>query len=250
VAARLHALGIEYRVYDPWLPAALIDCASELAAVLACPVLTLHAELTAEQPWPSHHLLDAAALAQLAPDSLLINASRGAVVDNQALCDLLEQPGGPTAVLDVWEGEPHISAPLLERVQFGTPHIAGYSLDGKLLATRILLERMAGVLGLPWADPGSAAGEPPALRPGEFGADAQLLRRVLAQRYDIRTDDNALRAATLGADSTRAAVAFAQLRRNYPVRRELAGSRVEAVRLSARAAQLLTALGCVLPDAS
>ncbi len=72
------------------------------------------------------------------------------MVDNAALLALLRSGGGPDVVLDVWEGEPAISQALLRQVQFGTPHIAGYSLDGKLLATRMLVEAMALALDLPW----------------------------------------------------------------------------------------------------
>lgn len=246
VAARLRALGIRYRVYDPWLHSADIDFATDLPGILGCAVISLHAELTRKQPWPSYHLLGAAELAAIPADSLLINASRGAVVDNAALFALLARGRGPAAVLDVWEGEPRIDAPLLRKVRLGTPHIAGYSLDGKLLATRMLLEAMVRQLGLPRFEPGSAVGAAPALQLPQDASGAALLRALLAQRYDIRSDDRALRMVTLDASPDAAARAFDQLRRDYPERRELLGSRVLS-RTPDRAVQkLLSALGCVL----
>jgi erythronate-4-phosphate dehydrogenase len=249
VVERLQALELDYRVYDPWLDPAGIPRRGDLAAILDCAVITLHAELTRKQPWPSHHLLDASALARIAPDSLLVNASRGPVVDNAALSALLGRSDSLDVVLDVWEGEPRIDHALLRQVRFGTPHIAGYSLDGKLLATRMLVEAMALELGLPWHNPGSAAGEPPPLDPGDGDSAAGLLRHLLSQRYAIAADDAALRAATLGAELPVAAAAFDSLRRDYPVRRELKGSRISAAaRMSARARGLCARLGCVLPE--
>ncbi len=249
LAARLKSLGINFRAYDPWLAPGEIEQPAELAEILACGVVTLHAELTRQQPWPSYHLLDQAALALVSSRSLLINASRGPVVDNTALSGLLAAGRGPRVVLDVWEGEPKINATLLEQVQLGTPHIAGYSLDGKLLATRMLIAAMARYLDLPWNDPGSVAQDAPALEiPGGIGG-ATLLRSVLAQRYDITMDDAALRRGTLGASPGAAGEAFDRLRREYPERREVLGSRVSPGPLAAEAADLLAALGCRMAGA-
>lgn len=248
VAARLRALGVQCRVYDPWLDIAGIEGATSLSGVLQCGVITLHAELTRKHPWPSYHLLAAAELAEISADSLLINASRGEVVDNAALSTLLARGAAPDVILDVWEGEPQIDATLLRQVQLGTPHIAGYSLDGKLLATRMLLRAMAGHLKIPLDDPGSAAGTAPVLRVPDGASEAGLLRAVVAQRYDIHSDDTDLRAATLGANPAVAASAFDQLRRNYPERREILGSRLAPGKLCAGAQDLLHALGCELGD--
>lgn len=250
VATRLRALGINYRAYDPWLSPGAVDQPALLPEILGCAVITLHAELTRRQPWPSYHLLDAAALARIPADSLLINASRGPVVDNLALSDLLQGGGGPDVVLDVWEGEPRISQTLLGQVKLGTPHIAGYSLDGKLLATRMLVEAMARALELPWRNPGSAAGAAAPLQTGAHGSAAGTLRHLLAQRYDIGADDAALRGVTRGADPEAAALAFDRLRRHYPERRELLGSAVAPGPASPDALRLLAGLGCVIPGES
>ncbi len=245
LAARLAALNIHYRVYDPWLETRVIDHPAELEEVLASAVVTLHAELTDRQPWPSRHLLNAAALGQIPPDSLLINASRGAVVDNTALEALLARGEGPDTVLDVWEGEPAISDALLRQVEFGTPHIAGYSYDGKLLATRMLVEAMAAHLNLSWSDPGSAAGEPAALRLDAQLTAADMLRSIVFQRYDIAADDAALRGVMETGDSTTAAAGFDRLRRDYPRRREVLNSRADMRSLSPELHKLLQGLGCV-----
>lgn len=244
VAARLRALNIQYRVYDPWLDAAGIEHAAGLDEVLQCGVITLHAELTHKSPWPSYHLLGEAELADIPASSLLINASRGGVIDNSALAALLARGCGPHVVLDVWEEEPQIDANLLSQVQLGTPHIAGYSLDGKLLGTKMLLQGLARHMSLPWVDPGSAAGEAPALQLQDGLEPAALLRAVVSQRYDIRSDDAALRRVTLGADPVVAAAGFDQLRRNYHERREILGTPIPQIKHDPGAQTLLSALGC------
>jgi erythronate-4-phosphate dehydrogenase len=242
LAARLGALAIRYRVYDPWLEQSGIPGRAELQDILGCDVVTLHPELTRARPWPSYHLLDKSALRRLDRDCLLINASRGAVVDNRALLAVLARGGPLDVVLDVWEGEPAINQAVLDRVNLGTPHIAGYSLDGKLLATQMLCAAMARHYGLVLAPARGTREAPPlALEASREGAD--LLRFLLSSRYDITRDDRALRAAT-GDRGAAAAAAFDDLRRHYPERRELAGSRVRAQGISAAAVDLIHGLGC------
>lgn len=219
-------LGIALRCYDPWLEG--VEDAAGLDAVLAADVLCLHPELTRQKPWPSYHLLDAARLGQLPADSLLINASRGAVVDNAALLERLQANPGQRCVMDVWEHEPHLLPGLLERVDIGTPHIAGHSLDAKLEGTRMLGAALAAAFDLApperqVAGPAVAQLEAPAHLRG-----ARLLRWLLQARYQIRADDRALRDAVAGAAGSEAAAAFDTLRREYPQRRELRGSAVLA----------------------
>lgn len=92
LARRLSALGISYRISDPWLPANSGDNRAELDEVLACDVICLHPELTRRQPWPSYHLLGRHALNTIGQGQLLINASRGPVIDNKALLERLAKP--------------------------------------------------------------------------------------------------------------------------------------------------------------
>lgn len=85
-------------------------------------------------------------LAALPDGRILINACRGAVVDNAALLRALEK-GKLSVVLDVWEPEPDLSLPLLARVDIGTPHIAGYTLEGKARGTTQVLRRSVSIWG-------------------------------------------------------------------------------------------------------
>jgi erythronate-4-phosphate dehydrogenase len=246
VAARLKALGINYCVYDPWLQQDSIEYPVNLEDILDCDVVTLHPELTREKPWPSFHLLGTAELATLDSKCLLINASRGAVVDNQALLQCLRTGRGPTTVLDVWEGEPRLNPQLLALAELGTAHIAGYSLDGKLLATRMLCEALARHSGLVLPHIDSPAGQPQALVLPAGLAGAELMRYLLQARYDIVADDALLRAAMQAADAEQAGRAFDQLRKHYGQRRELLGSTVHAQSLSQEDIKRVQALGCTL----
>ncbi len=251
VAARFDALGIRYRVFDPWLQQNMINQAATLEQVLDCDVVTLHPELTTEEPWPSHHLLGRAELERLRPKSVLINASRGPVIDNTALLAQLSSGRGFSTVLDVWEGEPGINAALLEHVTLGSAHIAGYSLDGKLLATRMLSDAVkewqhnhSPVLDSP-AEPS------PALLLPEGLSRAGQIRYLLQSRYDISIDDALLRQAILGEQAIgKRSAQFDQLRKSYRGRRELAGSVVVQSFPTAAHIETVRALGRIAVSSS
>lgn len=133
---RLRVLDIPCAVYDPWLPDN--PDASDLDTVLRQDVICLHAPLVKKGPHPSFHMIGAEQLARIKDGAVLISAGRGAVVDNRALLALLCKGKRFTTVLDVWENEPDIDTALLDLVDMGTPHIAGYSLDGKLAGTAMI----------------------------------------------------------------------------------------------------------------
>jgi len=250
LAARLAALGVSHRVYDPWLERAGIPAAASLREVLESDVVSLHPELTTSQPWPSHHLIGPDALSRMRPDALLINTSRGPVVDNAALRARLEAgAAGFQAVLDVWEPEPDIDTALLERLVLGTPHIAGYSRDGKLRATHMLAQAVAQRFHLPVPDHAPPGLATPVIRVPGPTSRAGLARSLLASRYDIRADDRQLRRVARAGDAGIAA-GFDGLRRSYPERRELAGSSVSGGAWTGVYRDLVVALGCVLEAAS
>jgi erythronate-4-phosphate dehydrogenase len=250
LAARLGQLGIRYRIHDPWLAQHTIAQASTLQSVLECDVVSLHTELTSAQPWPSVHLLGERELEHLRPDALLINASRGPVVDNRALLERLQRGGGLHTVLDVWEGEPRVDAALLELVTLGSAHIAGYSLDGKLLATRMLADALYQHLDLPPLDTGSPIEQTKPLVVPQGLSGAGLIRFLVQSRFDIRKDDALLREA-VAQDQVQASAGkrFDALRKSYRERRELAGSVVSGAGLTPEQLVLVRALGCVVGGA-
>jgi len=243
----LSRLGITSKVYDPWLDDQP-DCGAALNEVLACDVVSLHPELTNATPWPSFHLLNAARLQRLGESQLLINASRGEIIDQAALLARLQSPGAPNCVVDVWEGEPVVSAKLLSAVRFGSPHIAGYSIDSKYSGTAMLAKAVARALEMSkladqvhLASPDVRA---PAIELATGGDAAQFLRSLLTSRYQIAQDDRRLRDLLRAKTGAAAAAGFDLLRKQYPARRELRGSDVRAKGLSIEERRVVGALGC------
>ncbi len=179
-------------------------------------IVTLHVPLSRVGEDATWHLFDAPRLAAMRPDQFLINSSRGPVVDGAALRAALQAKALRGAVLDVWEGEPEPDRALMALLDIATPHIAGYSADGKANGTRMSVRTVAAVLGLPLAD-WRPADIPAPAQPLEFSLDAsgksrqEVLSEAILHTYDILADDRALRAHP---------ERFEQLRGDYPVRRE------------------------------
>ncbi|MBO4536323.1 MAG: 4-phosphoerythronate dehydrogenase, partial [Bacteroidales bacterium] len=133
VARVAQALGMRVLLNDP--PRAAAEGPDGFVSlddlIAGSDIITLHVPLTSE----THHLFDAGRLSQMRPDQILINTSRGEVVDGEALKSALRARRLATAVLDVWEHEPDIDPELAQLVEIATPHIAGYSQDGKAAGT-------------------------------------------------------------------------------------------------------------------
>lgn len=111
-------------------------------------IITFHVPLTKTGPYPTWHLADDAFFQRLPRVPYIINSSRGSVVDNQALLSALRDGRVRDAVIDVWEGEPQLNTELLQRVFIGTPHIAGYSADGKVNADNMVIDALCRYFGL------------------------------------------------------------------------------------------------------
>ncbi|NQD91733.1 4-phosphoerythronate dehydrogenase PdxB [Pseudomonas sp. CrR25] len=245
----LGGLGWRVLVCDPPRQTAEGGDFVELERLLAeCDVVSLHTPLAPDGEHPTHHLLDATRLAQLKPGAWLINASRGAVVDNAALRDLLGQRSDLQVVLDVWEGEPQVDVELAELCRIATPHIAGYSLDGKLRGTAQVYQAVCRHLG---REPGQSLDElMPAPWLGELSLDAcadpaWTLATLCRAVYDPRRDDADFRRSLRGDQASRRA-AFDALRKHYPVRREIDGVRVRVQGDAPALTGLVRALGATL----
>ncbi|WP_041770357.1 4-phosphoerythronate dehydrogenase PdxB [Metapseudomonas resinovorans] len=241
----LRGLGWRVLVCDPPRQAAEGGDYVDLATILReCDAISLHTPLDQG----THHLLDAQRLAQLRPGAWLINASRGAVVDNQALRELLGRRDDLRVVLDVWEGEPQADAALAQLCRIATPHIAGYSLDGKLRGTAQIYQAWCRVSGQ--AESVSLGELLPATWLPELALDASCdpdwaLATLCRAVYDPRRDDADFRRSLVGDDAQRRA-AFDGLRKHYPVRREIDGLRVALKGDAPRLAELVRALGAEL----
>ena len=218
VADWLADLGMQVRACDPPLaeqgysgPYRL----ESLDAILDADLITLHVPLTDRGDHATRHLLDADRLARLSASQMLINTCRGPVIDNQALLASLQAGQGPATILDVWESEPRVPPSLFEQVLLGSPHIAGYSAEGKLKGTQMLYLAFCDWLGV------TAAPAPQAERNGiirQAVANEEDLLRVLQVAYRLAVDHQAL-GNSLGAAEP--ATAFDRLRKEYPVRHEL-----------------------------
>jgi erythronate-4-phosphate dehydrogenase len=246
VRQRLTALGMHCLVNDPPLQAQGVqDDFVPIEAALQADIVTVHVPLERSGVHPTLHLIDAARLRQLAPGAIFINTSRGAVADNQALDVALEHRDDLTVVLDVWENEPAISTRLLQRVALGTPHIAGYSLDGKLRGTEMIYDAVCRHFDrtVQWraADAVDAA---PAYRLAHDAEEGVLatLREAVLSVYDVREDDARLR-ATLALSADERSAAFDSLRKNYPIRREFSESTIRMRQPDSQAGTLLEQLG-------
>jgi erythronate-4-phosphate dehydrogenase len=220
------ALGLTVLANDPPLERAGIPGLISLETLLRrSDLVTCHIPLTMEGEDATYHLLDESVLAALRPHAIVINTSRGAVVDNTALLRALQGGRLGGAVLDVWEGEPAPDPELIRATTLGTPHIAGYSFDGKVAGTTMLYTAACAFLGRPaaWVAPRD---EPPApvvidpARPLEA-----TLPDLVSRSYDIRRDDAALR-ALLEMSGPERGPAFDRLRAEYPRRLEFRNIRV------------------------
>jgi erythronate-4-phosphate dehydrogenase len=250
VRRKLEALGMRCLVNDPPLQAqGGHDEFVDIDTVLQADIITVHVPYTRDGQWPTHHLVDGAFLAKLKQDVILVNTSRGAVADNKALDAWLAGHADATAVLDVWEGEPSISLDLMDKVILATPHIAGYSLDGKLRGTDMIYSAACDYLG--YSPVWQVADEVPAALQADLDAIASddwlvTVRAAVLACYDIRTDDASLRAMkTVAADEQPAF--FDRLRREYPVRREFSAVRLNGTSPSTELQQVLVDLGFNVP---
>ena len=164
-------------------------------------VITFHVPLTHDGPDATCHLADEAFFQRLARVPYIINTSRGEVVDGRALLAALHDGRVRDAVIDVWENEPHLDLQLLQRVFIGTPHIAGYSADGKVNADNMVIAAICKHFGI--KHPGMI--QPPSLPPG-FQYTGNPL-----ELYNPLDDSRRLKESPQ---------MFESLRNHYPLRRE------------------------------
>lgn len=218
VYQRLNALGVNCKLYDP--PLQLAGDPREFCTfdeVLKADIISLHVPKTLDGPFPTMHMFDENILNKLTKEQVLINASRGEVIDNQALLQLAEQGGQPTLVLDVWENEPQIDKQLLAYTEIATPHIAGYSLDGKVRGTEMLYQSLCELLDQPVQYKGLDFVALAAINEIAISQrlEQNLLKSLMHLIFDVRRDDALFRQMIDQADG------FDTMRKTYQERREL-----------------------------
>ena len=191
----------------------------------------MHTPLTREGQDATYHLAGREFFARLKQGAVFINTSRGKVHDNTALRPAMESGKLGAVVLDVWENEPTIDPWLLRNVDLSTPHIAGYSFDGKVAGLIMIYEAACRHFGitptktmadfLPAPDVAQIMIDPTQL---EMGLE-RVIHDTVQQVYVINRDDFNTREILLVPECERGAF-FDALRKNYPVRREFQNTRV------------------------
>ncbi len=191
-------------------------------------IITFHVPLNMDGIDRTYHMVDERFLRGLKNKALIINTCRGEVFDTSAVYKAKLSGVLSGMIIDCWENEPVIDLDLLNRVDFATPHIAGYSRDGKANGTKTSVRAISRFFGL-----GIDAWEPPGIEPpanpvieldGSGKRKEQILAEAILATYEIENDDRALR------DNT---PLFEQLRGDYPVRREFGSYSVRARNIEA-----------------
>ncbi|MCC7439210.1 MAG: 4-phosphoerythronate dehydrogenase [Armatimonadetes bacterium] len=241
VADMAAILGLRVVPHDPPRAERERFQSATLAQALGCDAVTLHVPLVSNGDHPTVHLLEASRLAMLQPGSTLINTARGAVVELPELVAGLHQ-GLFHAIVDVWEGEPEIPVALARDSTIITPHIAGYSLEGKLRGTQMMADALAKFVGTAnnWTmeEHLPPPPEPIVLLEPRAGMDA--VEQAVRKAFDICVDDAAIR-AVMGAGATERRNQFDALRKGYRARREFTAFTVTGA--PATTAGLLASLG-------
>jgi erythronate-4-phosphate dehydrogenase len=232
---RLEAMGVAVIAVDPFKGAAEVGQLSRLDDALKADVVSLHIPITQVEEVAEHatyHLINEQRLQQMKPDACLINSCRGSVVDNEALKIHMDNHAEFESIIDVWEGEPNLDLQLMSRCLLATPHIAGYSLDGKMRGTEQVYQACCQTFGLPIRNKLAQYLPEPSIKKIKFGDSVpvrQALRTAIRAVYEVRVDDGIMRSTLLrtGGEAQAMREQFDLLRKNYPLRRDIPTMRVE-----------------------
>lgn len=201
-------------------------------------IITLHVPLNMSGEDKTYHLADNDFFSRLNPGTLFINASRGEVVKTESLKTFLNKGTGESAIIDVWENEPVIDPDLSARVLLATPHIAGYSVDGKANGTKMSVQALSRFFGLgldDWEPDRLPEPSNPVLYCDGLNSSFQeILTELVLKTYDVSLEDKWLKNDPSG---------FEFYRGNYPVRREFSAYSVEGANLEEDFKRKLRKLG-------
>ncbi len=217
----LKALHVNVCAYDPNIEA--FNSKEQNKSVWLQDVVTLHTPIIHEGEFKTHHLVNAKRLSEMKPDACIINSCRGSVIDNTALLNHLTSHPRFLAVLDVWEQEPTPKDKLIQACLLATPHIAGYSLDGKLMGTAMIYEALCQFLKLPAPITLADLAPQPPIKEVNMTEQADTeyrIRKLVRSTYDVR-DDHFRMLSLLGLQDKDKARGFDVLRKQYPMRREM-----------------------------
>ncbi|MHC5174255.1 MAG: 4-phosphoerythronate dehydrogenase [Planctomycetota bacterium] len=232
VEIKCRALGMDVVLNDPPLQRETGDNKYRpLEEVYGCDFVTLHAPLTKDGPDATWHLADDTFFDSMKQGAFFLNTSRGKVQDETALKQAMQSGKLGGVVLDVWETEPKVDPWLLQNVDLSTPHIAGYSFDGKVGGMIMIYEACCQHFGLHTAHTAKDFLPAPEVREIIITRDQlhldeeRILHDIVQQIYVINRDDFNMREILLQPDDEQAAW-FDDLRKHYPIRREFQNTRV------------------------
>jgi len=240
VARTCSILGMEVLLNDP--PRERAEGSSKFVPLETireqADIITFHVPLNTHGIDRTHHMVSAEFLRGLMKNPLVINTCRGEVFETMAVLNARRSGALEGIIIDCWENEPEPDAGLLNMADYGTPHIAGYSRDGKATGTKMSVRAVSRFFGLGIDDWQPSDVEPPSNPVIELDGNNRSGELVLADAilstYEIERDDRALR---------KNPGSFEQLRGDYPVRREFDSFSVRAVNVEAAVIQKLLELG-------
>ena len=206
-------------------------------------IITLHVPLNLEGSDATYHLADDSFFNELKRSPILINSCRGEVLDTNSTKQALKDGKLSGLVIDCWENEPNIDLELLAMADLATPHIAGYSKDGKANGTTMSIQAISRFFSLGIDNWHAQKVELPAqtkiVIDGTNLTDEEIIANAILFTYDIRTDDALLR---------RNPEAFEKLRGDYPLRREYPVYKIVAKNTKLEVLNTLKSLGFQLAD--
>jgi len=240
VAKTCEILGMKVLLNDP--PRERVEELSQFVSLKTiqeeADIISFHVPLNMEGTDRTHHMVNREFLQGLKNKALIINTCRGEVFETRAVREAKQSGALKGIIIDCWENEPELDLGLLNLVDYGTSHIAGYSKDGKAKGTKMSVRAISSFFGLGIDDWQPAGVEPPSNPVIELDGSKKNAEQVLADAilstYEIESDDKALR------DNPRL---FEQLRGDYPVRREFGCYSVRAMNVNDEILRQLTKLG-------
>jgi len=247
VANKCEALGLKVVLNDPPLARNSGDAKYRpIEEIYGCDIVTMHTPLTINGIDKTFHFADEKFFESLKDDCVFINSSRGGIVKTEALKLAIAEGKVGRAINDVWENEPEIDDELLELVEIGTPHIAGYSFDGKINGLLMLYDSVCRFFALAPSfqiGPLLSMSETPELQLDAAGkSEQQLLLEAVKQVYNVREDNSNLWGMLEMPGKSRGKY-FDDLRRNYKIRREFGNTRVILKKADASLVSKLEGIG-------
>jgi len=233
----LQALDIPVVACDPPLQEQGEHGLVSMSEACANSMISLHVPLTRSGAYPTENLFDVEQLKSLQAGTLLLNTCRGGVVEKAALLQQLTS-GRIRAALDVWPDEPYIDHELLDAVTVASPHIAGYSREGKFAGTEMIYEAYCRKFGFGEDGQARSLNKETTLELSPQMPAGEVLQQLLQSSCPVARDDAALRALPEGGGR----VQFDSLRSAYPQRYEFKSHRL--IGLTGELRQQFIELGC------